>query len=199
VSDFVLILCRQINMSQLLHLKEPYASLFRIQRALAGYVSYLAACDVNVNFTEYILYEPILRVLMTQKFKVNCEVSCTKILKNDKDAHLKRIDFVAKKRKLCFALEVKWAGPKKRNRARNVVNRTLNVEKDHEKLEAFHQKYPDSNSFLCVFGTYNNINKIRLSPDSFTEPNGVTTKLPPIYASFKKTQYGCRIYELTSP
>ncbi len=183
------------------HLEEPYESLFRIQRALAGYVSYLAACDANVNFTEYILYEPILRVLMTQRYKVNCEVSCANILKkNDKDARHKRIDFVAKKRKVHFALEVKWAGPKKRSRTSIATNRTLDVEKDYEKLDAFHGKYDDSNSFLCVFGTYNNIKNIKLSPDFFIEPKQIAAKLEQnntlICARFGITQYGCRIYQI---
>ena len=47
-------------------LEEPFESLYRIQRALAGHISYLAACDVNATFTEYLLYEPILRVLTTR-------------------------------------------------------------------------------------------------------------------------------------
>ena len=32
--------------------------LFRIKRGLAGYVSYLAACDMNQAFSEFVLYEP---------------------------------------------------------------------------------------------------------------------------------------------
>ena len=41
-------------------LKEPGDVLFRIQRGLAGYVSYLAACEMNESFSEYVLYEPIV-------------------------------------------------------------------------------------------------------------------------------------------
>ena len=54
---------------------EPYESLYRVQRALAGHISYLSACDTNVTVTGYLLYEPILRVFMTRKYEVQCEVS----------------------------------------------------------------------------------------------------------------------------
>ena len=86
-------------------LKEPYEALYRIQRALAGHISYLAACDTNVTFTEYLLYEPILRVLMSQGYKVQCEVSCAAFMKKAKKGDHMRIDFVAAKDEDCFALE----------------------------------------------------------------------------------------------
>lgn len=41
--------------------QEPDNLLDRIKRGLAGYVSYLAACEMNDAFSEYVLYEPILR------------------------------------------------------------------------------------------------------------------------------------------
>jgi|SRR6185437_5558033 len=77
---------------------EPYESLYRIQRALAGCISYLAACDSNIVFTEYLLYEPILRVLMTQKYGVKCEFSCEAFLPRDgKQGDNKKIDFVCER------------------------------------------------------------------------------------------------------
>jgi hypothetical protein len=162
---------------------EPYETLFRIQRGLAGHISYLAACDTNVTFTEYLLYEPILRVLMTRKYDVQCEVSCADFLEEADGGDHKRIDFVAAKNEVRFALEVKW--PRK-------GKRTLDVQVDHEKLAAFRKKYPNSESFLCVFGRFNHIDKINLSPDYFIKPK----LLPPIYAYFTRTQYGCKIYQL---
>lgn len=50
--------------------------LFRIKRGLSGYVSYLAACEMNEAFSEYVLYEPMLRILTARKFKVRCEFLC---------------------------------------------------------------------------------------------------------------------------
>jgi hypothetical protein len=57
-------------------LPEPIDALYRIKRGLAGYVSYLAACEMNESFSEYILYEPILRILTARDYSVECEVEC---------------------------------------------------------------------------------------------------------------------------
>ena len=70
---------------------------------------------------------------------------------------------------------------------------TLNVRVDHAKLVAFHDSDPESYSFLCVFGRYEHIKNITLSPNKFTE------RLQPIYALFRRTQFGCRIFELGQP
>jgi hypothetical protein len=43
-------------------LREPNNVFYRIKRGLSGYVSYLAACEMNTAFSEYVLYEPILRI-----------------------------------------------------------------------------------------------------------------------------------------
>lgn len=52
------------------------AVLYRVQRGLAGYVSYLAACEMNKAFSEYVLYEPTLRILTAQGFEVETEFPC---------------------------------------------------------------------------------------------------------------------------
>jgi hypothetical protein len=57
-------------------LLEPNNVLYRIKRGLAGYVSYLAACEMNESFSEYVLYEPILRILTAQGYVVKCGVPC---------------------------------------------------------------------------------------------------------------------------
>lgn len=164
-------------------LHEPFESLYRIQRALVGHISYLAACQANVAFTEYLLYEPILRVLLIRNYDVQCEVSCAGILPQEARGDHKRIDFVAKKQGYHFALEVKW--PRKQ------IN-TLDVKPDHEKLAAFKKKNTNSQSFLCLFGRYSHINSINLSQGGFVMPK----PLPPIYAFFRRTQYGCKVYQL---
>ncbi|MCR6654674.1 MAG: hypothetical protein NVV63_02435 [Opitutus sp.] len=43
-------------------MSSPEDVFFRIQRGLAGYISYLAACEMNPAFSEYVLYEPALRI-----------------------------------------------------------------------------------------------------------------------------------------
>ena len=50
--------------------------LYRLKRGLSGYVSYLAACEMNEAFSEYVLYEPTLRILTARGFSVQCEVAC---------------------------------------------------------------------------------------------------------------------------
>src|SRR5262245_59692576 len=127
-------------------LPEPDESLYRIQRALTGHVSYLAACDTNKAFSEYILYEPILRILMTRGYSVQCEYSCPGILKKALGDH-KRVDFEAANQNVRFALEVKWPRP-------ITPKPTLSVKSDYDKLVAFHEA-TKSLSFLCVFGRHN--------------------------------------------
>lgn len=57
-------------------LPEPNDVLYRIKRGLAGYVSYLAACEMNEAFSEYALYEPILRILTARGDVVHSEFPC---------------------------------------------------------------------------------------------------------------------------
>ena len=57
-------------------LPEPNDVLYRLKRGLSGYVSYLAASEMNESFSEYLLYEPILRILTARGFTVQCEVVC---------------------------------------------------------------------------------------------------------------------------
>ena len=57
-------------------LSEPNNVLYRIKRGLAGYISYLAACEMNEAFSEYALYEPILRILTSRGYAVHSEVPC---------------------------------------------------------------------------------------------------------------------------
>jgi len=76
-------------------------------------------------FSEYLLYEPILRVLVHRKYKVACEAKCDYI--EGRITEYKEIDFVAKKGAVHFALEVKWHRSK-------IMTRKLNVTRDHKSL-----------------------------------------------------------------
>src|SRR3990172_5624178 len=96
------------KMRQSVSLSEPNNVLFRIKRGLAGYVSYLAACEMNESFSEYVLYEPILRILTAQGYTVKCEVACPGI-EQPQRGDRKKLDFTASKDDIRFALEVKWA------------------------------------------------------------------------------------------
>ena len=161
-------------------LKDPENVLFRIQRGLVGFISYLTACEMMSAYSEYVLYETILRIMMVRGYTVTCEwpFSRDPERKKKKGDH-KRIDFVAKKGRRQLALEVKWT---KKPR--------FSVKADYEKLVAFRDKHPNSDCFLCVFGQWNHTKKLTLPGKQFKKHR------EPIWALWKATQYGCHIYEL---
>jgi hypothetical protein len=156
---------------------EPGDVLYRIKRGLSAYVSYLAACEMNQAFSEYVLYEPILRILSARRYIVFCEFECPGIEHADRGDR-KRIDFYAVRNEIEFALEVKWA---KSARPR--------LSRDIEKLRAFQGAKPDAAALLCVFGTRSVLNPLEVA-DAFTERGKA------VYADLRKTKFGCRIFEL---
>lgn len=158
--------------------------LYRIQRGLAGYVSYLATCDMNESFSEYLLYEPTLRILTAQRFEVECELPCRGLRIND-GTGVPRIDFVAKIGGTTprFALEMKWVRRKQT---------TLNVSKDIQKLQWFRQSNPGVPGYLVVFGRKSFIENLVLS-----HPDCSSQARPPLYAEFGRTKFGCRVYRVT--
>ncbi|MGA2443894.1 MAG: hypothetical protein ABSG50_00520 [Opitutaceae bacterium] len=157
---------------------DPENVLSRIKRGLAGYVSYLAACEMNEAFSEYVLYEPMLRILTARGFTVECEVPCPGLAKAP-DGDYKKLDFKVQRNGLHFAIEAKWARQSR-----------LNVTRDLEKLDAFRRVVSGSRSFLCVFGQKSRIRNLRLSSSAFAELGD------PIIAEFGVTRYGCRVFEL---
>lgn len=159
-------------------LPEPNDVLYRIKRGLAGYVSYLAACEMNESFSEYILYEPILRILTARGYVVECEVTCPGI-KQPKTGDKKKLDFVARNNGLSFAIEVKWAKAVKPN-----------IADDLAKLRGYRNSDKSWRAFLCIFGTKSYITKLKL-------PTGVLKERGScVIADFGKTKFACRMYEL---
>jgi hypothetical protein len=153
-------------------------SVFRIKRGLCGYVSYLSACEMNQAFCEYILYEPILRILTARGYAVNCEYVCPGI-EQPRTGDKKRIDFYATKLGSSFALEVKW-----------LTSKQVNVTNDTEKLRAFRQTNPNALSFLLLFGRQSYIEDIDFHRDGYKEWG------TPVYANLRKTKYGCRVFRI---
>lgn len=176
---------------------EPTNVLDRIKRGLAGYVSYLAACEMNNAFSEYVLYEPMLRILTAREYQVKCEVTCPNI-KQPKRGDKKKLDFVVEGKGFTFAIEVKWI----RKRKKTAAARTANVETDVLKLFAFKTDPAATRplrSFLCVFGTEGSIKGLTFK--SFKAAKLANVKLAddpvPRFAVFQgKTGYGCSIHEL---
>jgi len=158
-------------------LPEPNDVLYRIKRGLSGYVSYLAACEMNASFSEYMLYEPILRILTARGYAVECEVECPGV-QQPATGDKKRLDFVARKANAVFAIEVKW-----------IKRRKPTIQSDLEKLVGWHQQGNGQRAFLCVFGTESCILGLQM-------PNQLTERGKRVIADFGKTKFGCRIYEL---
>lgn len=161
-------------------LKPSSDALYRIKRGLSGYVSYLAACEMNEAFSEYVLYEPTLRILTARGFSVKCEDPCPGFERHGAGDH-KKIDFVASSDSAHFAIEMKWA---RRGR--------LDVSSDVEKLIHFRHAYPDAQAFLCVFGKKSVLQEILLKPLGLREQGAG------VYAEFGATKFGCRTYEVTN-
>lgn len=158
---------------------EPTDALFRIKRGLAAYVSYLAACEMNQVFSEYVLYEPILRILTSRGYTVKCEHECPGIEQPGRGDR-KRIDFHIRGHGVEMVLEVKWVKSKKPK-----------INRDVEKLKAFATTQPKGLALLCVFGRKTHLERFAPSQiDSFRERGKA------IYADFRKTRYGCRIFQL---
>jgi len=154
--------------------------LRKIKRGLAGYVSYLAACQMNSSFSEYVLYEPILRILTANGYLACCEKACPGY-EPQRVGDKKRIDFEASHPVAgTFALEVKWAKQK-----------GLNVTNDVGKLTRYRQASPNSQCFLCIFGKKSDIQQVVLEAANLIE-NGEA-----VYAEFGQTIFGCRVYRLT--
>ena len=158
---------------------EPDNVLYRVKRGLCGYISYLAACEANEAFSEYVLYEPILRVLMARNFKVRCEYECPGI-QQPKQGDKKRLDFYVQGNDIEFSMEVKWAKSSK-----------INVSRDLEKLRAFLDMKHEALAFLCVFGRQSHIENIVLGNEQLKEHG------QPVYANLRRTKYGCRIFNVT--
>jgi hypothetical protein len=138
---------------------------------------------MNEAFSEYVLYEPILRILTARRWVVQCEYPCPGF-ESRTVGDKKRIDFVATapwsgER---FALEMKWA-----RQAR------VNVSGDIDKLVRFRNASRDvsGRALLCIFGRKSFLEILSLNSSGLSERGRA------IYAELGRTRYGCRIYEVT--
>ncbi len=109
-----------------------------ICRGLVGYVSYLATCRNSTIYSEYLLYEPLLRIAHAQGYDTRCEVAVANSHSGKGDK--KRIDFVLSKGTERLAIEVKWINKAKPN-----------IIKDIEKLLIYHQQTKAS-GYVLLFG-----------------------------------------------
>jgi hypothetical protein len=161
--------------------KEPGDVLYRIKRGLAGHVSYLAACQMNAAFSEYVLYEPILRILMARGYRIECEYECPGIEPSGRGDR-KRLDFYAvgpsgEQQQFVLAIEVKW-----------VRDSRPRLESDIEKLAAVLKSDPNVLPLLCVFGRESDL--LRFPPGPHFRKRGKM-----VTADLRKTRYSCAFYQ----
>jgi hypothetical protein len=154
--------------------------IFQIKRALCGHITFLAACRMEKAFSEYVLYESILRVLLAYDYQVECEYAHPCLPKRKKGDY-KKIDFYATGTGPSVVIEVKWARNPK----------IMDIKRDAEKLRKI--KSVDSNCIplLCIFGRKKFIarKRLKLKPDCFKEWGR------PVYVD-RAPMYGCRFFEL---
>ncbi|MEX0361210.1 MAG: hypothetical protein AB3N10_09515 [Allomuricauda sp.] len=148
-----------------------------LKRGLTSYISYMATCSMSEVYSEYLLYEPALRILMTKNCEIYCEFGCDG-LSTSECGDKKRIDFVGVRNENQFAIELKWAKSKKPN-----------FSGDIEKLVWFKENYFNPSSYLCVFGRMTELEGM-LIPPNFRESG------KPVYSDLGLTKYGCRIFVL---
>lgn len=161
--------------------KEPTEVLYRLKRGLSGYFSYLSACEMNEAFSEYMLYEPMLRIINARGFDAKCEYRCPgsdAAGRGDK----KRIDFHVEGKGLTFAIEAKWAKHYK-----------IDLKDDCAKLELYCRNNKNARAFVLVFGRLTFLKDLELA--NLTRGFYFKERGTPVFALFGRTKFGCRIFE----
>lgn len=127
-----------------------------ICRGLVGHFSFMATTSGHTVYSEYALYEPILRILQAKGFHAHCEFTVVPSSKGDN----KRIDFRVKNGQKQFGIEIKWARAK-----------TININNDIKKLEQYSKLY-DSLGYEVVFGQYKFLKNLKFSGNPKTISKG---------------------------
>lgn len=152
-----------------------------ICRGLVGYVSYLASCGNSTIYSEYLLYEPILRIIQGQNLRGRCEVP-VQLPNGKKNGDHKRIDFVVTDgNSQSLAIEVKFLSRHKRGVS-------VNLQNDVDKLEAFNSTNGGS-GYVLLFGPLDVIKKAKLTASRLPITAGT-----PVEWDAGRTKYGARWY-----
>ncbi len=144
-------------------------------RGLVGHYSYMATTSSNTVYSEYLLYEPMLRIFQAKGYHTHCEFTIENSGKGDN----KRIDFRVKKDLIEFAIEVKWARSK-----------TINVDNDIDKLIMYNNKYK-SNGYILVFGYFSDIQNLKFSNNKKYISSGKI-----VHWDSGKTNYAARWFKI---
>lgn len=123
-----------------------------ICRGLVGYISYLAACRNATVYSEYLLYEPLLRIANAQGFLARCEVAVPEPVRGRGDK--KRIDFVLSRGEEHVAIEVKWTKTSRPD-----------IKRDVAKLRAF-GSLSGACGYVLVFGRLEHLEELEPKDDA---------------------------------
>jgi hypothetical protein len=134
-----------------------------IAEGLLAYRVYLSKCGVSGAYSEYLFYEPILRILNHRKIYTKCEVS---VEVEDSDEKDKRGD----KPKIEFVIYEKEQGKQKKPRPRIAFEvkfskngqeylKTNALKNDITKLENYKKTSKDVDAFLIIIGEFKNQSK----------------------------------------
>lgn len=131
--------------------------MISIADGLTGYMSYQARCGMSEAYSEYLLYDPIVRIVK-DKWKIRSEYSVIHTVGRGDD---KRIDFFIEStdKKIVVALEVKWLPSKlaKKAIAKKKPNKSsVSFDGDLKKLRAIKadNKGKDVNCFMVLAGKH---------------------------------------------
>jgi hypothetical protein len=144
-----------------------------ICRGLVGYVSYLASCDAATVYSEYLLYEPLLRIAKSQGYTARCEVPVPRI--NGGVGDHPRIDFYLQRSHDRLGLEVKW-----------IKSKSSDISKDVNKLRSFNIQ-TGAKGYVLLFG--------RSSFFGSLKPKYTGTEMSwgtPVRWNAKRTDYSAR-------
>lgn len=75
---------------------------------IAGFLAFQARCGVSGAYTEYLLYEPIIRISRNLGWTARCEFPLKKLHEGPGDNQRVDFMFVIADRKLVVTMEVKW-------------------------------------------------------------------------------------------
>ena len=165
----------------------PRGIIEAISDALVGYLTVQARCGLSPAYSEYLLYDPIVRVCRYRGWVVECEVPLRNRAKHRGD--YQRIDFRLRRgrsTRRALYLEVKY---------RRRLHKKIDVTKDQQKLQTFlRESARGSRAFVLVAGREKR------------ESGGKTAGLPvtpdlglPYYATTycaAHTTFGVAVYEL---
>lgn len=165
--------------------------LTTIADGLTGYMTYQSRCGLSPAYTEYLLYDPIVRIAKDKEWIVRSEET---VSGKGKRGDNKRIDFflnATKYDQLFVGLEIKWI-PKKR--------KVIDIENDVEKLRVFRKLYSNKGTytFIIIAGVHT-LNTKNKNPYKLPKIKGLEADRPFYQTVYRSTytSYGVTVFKVT--